>query len=272
MARRRYSYGSSAVPTPPRAFMGSAEVQCQAAIRKMAIEQRFLATRDITVEDLRQLFVPAEYRHSLKEAFSVGSQIHTDEELVIPVRLMGDHYPEGYPLPQVPGSGPLKITFTWDRNDCPDGFFVMKNMGKDAEVMIQPDAPQELVDKWLYVSDNLMRISYEFGMVREVFNKLNVNGFCNTPQQMRFLWPAIRHIVDKAGIKELAAQLVETSARAGDRARIPTELTEFMVPTVNIVNRTLLIDKVELIDRPFKVTVNDPAFATPQGLTFSGMH
>ena len=82
-----------------------------------------------------------------------------------------------------------------------------------------------------------------------VFGNLNQNGWCNTPQQMRFVWPAIRHLVAKAGLKELAGQLTESSARAGDRARVPPAIHEFLVPTVNIVNRTLLMGDVDLNEK-----------------------
>lgn len=270
---RRSSWSKD--PPPPRAFMGSNENQVVAAIRRMAIEQRWMAVRDITVEDLRQLFIPAEYRHSLKEAFSVAAPIYTDQTIQVPITLMGDNYPEGYPMPS---DDTLRAAFTWDRNSCPEGFFAMT---QEYTPMIQHDAPQELVDKFLYVSDNLMRISYEFGLVNRVFHALNTNGYCNTPQQMRFVWPAIKHICDKAGLKDLGNQLTETSARAGDRARVPMDVADYMVPTVNIVNRTTLLDRIDMTqERVFKLTVNDPMFSVPiskprdpnePNLTFKGM-
>lgn len=240
--------------------MGANENQVRAAIKKMAAEQRWMATRDITVEDLRQLFIPEQYRHSLQEAFALASPQYIDQYIHIPVKLTGDHYPDEYPMPFDHGQQ-FTASFSWHRENCPEGFFTMQ----DHEPMIQPDAPQELVDKWLYVSDNLLRISYEFGLVREVFERLNTNGFCNTPQQMRFLWPAIRHIVDKAGgLGDLGKNLVDSSARAGDRARVPHEVKDYMVATVNIVNRTLLMDKIDMsADRPFRLAVNDPTWQAP---------
>jgi hypothetical protein len=238
--------------------MGSNENQVVAAIRRMAIEQRWMATRDITVEDFRQLFIPAEYRHSLKEAFNVAAPLYTDQTIQVPITLVGDNYPEGYPMPS---DDELRASFTWDRNGCPEGFFAMT---KEHKPMIQPDAPQELVAEVRHVSDNLMRISFEFGLVNRVFHALNTHNYCNTPQQMRFVWPAIKHICDKAGLKDLGAQLTETSARAGDRDRVPVDVPEYMVPTVNIVNRTTLLDKIEMTqEREFKLTVNDPTFSVP---------
>ena len=218
-------------PTPPRAFMGHTENQLRLAIKKLAQEQRFMACRHMTVEDLRQLFVPEQLRHSLKEAFTVAAQDYLDQAIETRVTT-----PYKYADP----SSFLVATLLWDRNECPEGFFALR--GRTHE--LQPDVPPELLDKWSYVEQELARISYEWGLVSHVFDCLNNNGWCNTPQKMRFVWPVIRHLCAKAGLKELAGQLAESSARAGDRARVPPAIHEFLVPTVNIVNRTLLMDAV----------------------------
>ena len=104
-------------PQPPRAFMGSNEASIYAAIRTMSAEQRHMAVRNITVEDLRQLFIPAHLRHSLKEAFSVASPRFTDQELVVEVTMSN-------PIRNLADKAMLLATFKWDHNTAPEGFFV----------------------------------------------------------------------------------------------------------------------------------------------------
>ena len=254
--RRRSSVAKD--PTPPRAFMGHNEHQLRLAIKLLAREQRHMACRHLTVEDFRQLFIPEYLRHSLKEAFVAAAPDHLDN--YIDVRVAS---PYAYADP----NQHLVATLVWDNKEAPDGFFALR--GRTHE--LQPDVTSELSDKWTYVEHELSRISYEWGLVNTVFGSLNVNGWCNTPQQMRFVWPAIRHLCAKAGLKELASQLVESSARAGDRARVPPAIHEFLVPTVNIVNRTLLMDDVNLNDkREFRLQVNTPSYEVG-GITFQGM-
>lgn len=251
----------SDTPQLPRAFMGSNEQAIYAALRSLSAEQRHMAVRNITVEDLRQLFIPAHLRHSLKEAFAVASPRFADQELVVEVTMDTSER-------SLNGNDELLATFKWDHNTAPEGFFVPR----EGRCKLQSDISEELHEKWNYVGDSLARISWEFGLVTETFRQLNQNGFCNTPAQMRYVWPAIRHIADKARLKDM--HLEEASARAGDRARVPVSIQDFLVPTVNIVNRTLLIDKVDMPDKEFRLNVNAPGYIiTPregQSVLFSG--
>ena len=243
-------------PKPPQAFAGSNQAQVANAIKLMAREQRHMAVRHLSVEDLRQLFIPAQHRDALRHAFDVAAPRYNDQDLQIEV-------PMTDPMHHLVDKDRLTATFTWDHATSPDGFFVPR----DGKGILQQDISSELHDKWNYAAENLARVSYEFGLVNMVYERLNKNGYCNTPQQMRYVWPAIRHIADKAGLK---LDLAEASARAGDRALMPREVREFLVPTVNIVNRTLLIDKIDTGEkRPFKLAVNAPSYVvtTPESLT-----
>jgi hypothetical protein len=212
------------------------------------------------VEDFRQLFIPQHLRHSLKEAFGVAAQNTLDQ--VIETRVAS---PYTYADPAL--NKHLTATIRFDRNECPEGFFALRDWKHE----LQPDVTPELMEKWDHACQQLSQISYEWGMVNHVFTSLNVNGWCNTPQQMRFVWPAIRHLCAKAGMKDLAGQLTESSARAGDRARVPLAIHEFLVPTVNIVNRTLLMGEIDLNEkREFRLQVNTPTYETG-AVTFPGM-
>jgi hypothetical protein len=263
---RRSSYNS---PPPPRAFMGSSESSVSFALGKLAKEQRHMATRHISVEDFRQIYVPMGYRHSLQEAFSFTKFNTVKQELRIRLPVLED-YPIGYRLEDP--DKPATATFYWDYNMCPTGFFVPKTF----TLTRQPDAPPEAIERLEYMLHELARISFEFGLVRHVFQQLNQNGYCNTPAQMRYVWPAIRHIVDKADLKDLAPSLIEASARAGDKARVPPEVTALLVPTTDIINRTTLIPKIDLSEtREFSHITSTAGFViSPAGdkaASFAGM-
>lgn len=264
MARR----SSHNAPPLPRAFMGHSEHMINVTLKRMAREQRHMAIRHLTCDDLLHLFIPAEQRQSLQEAFRITEFTSVDQHLEIQVPILPD-YPIEYALTRTP----LKADFAWDYGNCQDGFFVRRNLVPE----LQPDATPDQMEKIHYVFRELGRISFEFGLVRYVFQQLNQNGFCNTPQQMRYVWPAIRHIVDRAdGMRDLAMSLVESSARAGDRARVPPHLKPFLIPTVDIVNRTLLMDKVDFADkRDFGLTVSDPSYTIKVGdteISFAGIN
>ena len=168
--RRR---GVAKEPTPPRAFMGYSEERVKKAIKTLAQEQRFMASRHISVEDFRQLFIPEPYRHSLKEAFGVAAQENLDQ--VIEVNMLP------WEDTRLVGDQKLTASFRWDHDECPEGFFALRNWKHE----LQPDVPAELMEKWQYVQQLVGQASYEWGMVQHVFDRLNTNGYCNTPQQMR---------------------------------------------------------------------------------------
>jgi len=249
---------------PPRAFSGYNEHNILGAIRKMAQEQRHMAIRHITMDDLLQLFVPAGYRHSVREAFNYARPTIPDQTISVTLPDLATSVLRYTTV----GSAPLKMVLRWDWDLCKErGFFTPG----DGKVAIQPDAPIEAAEKLSQLYLDLTRITWEFGLVRYVFNELNCNGFCNTPQQMRFVWPAIRHLVDKAGMSQLGRQLVDASPRAGDKARVPAVIADYMVQSVNIVARTLITEVDITEHRDFKLGIDSPHFVLPNGRTFIGM-
>lgn len=269
MAWSNSSRRSNVTPQPPRAFMGSNEQAIGFTLKRMAREQRHMAIRHLTGEDLLYLFIPAQHRQPLQEAFRITEFTSVDQRLEIDVPPLP--YP-GIEYSMNAGRG-LTAEFYWDYTNCQDGFFVPRHYRPE----IQPDAEPDRLERLAYVQRELGRISFEFGLVRYVFTQLNYHGFCNTPAQMRYVWPAIRHIVDRVEhMKDLATSLIESSARAGDKARVPPHIKPFLIPTCDIINRTLLMDKVDTNDkRDFKLTVNDPKYILKHGdteLSFDGIN
>jgi hypothetical protein len=248
----------------PRAFTSSNEVNIHGAITRMAMEQRFMAIRNWTIEDLRQLFIPAEHRDAVRQAFAYARQSVIGQVIGLPI-------PNRPQYSNAAPTQPLVMTLRWDYDKAgADGFFAPAN----GRVEVQPDASPELLSKLEDLYQDITRITWEFGLVQHVFKELNVNGYCNTPQQMRFLWPAIRHLCDKGGLGQLGKQLIEASPRAGDRARVPAHLdTELLVQTMHIVARTLVIGEVDFDDkRDFVLSVSQNAdFVLANGRTFQGV-
>jgi len=249
-------------PPPPRAFMGSAQNNVVAAISRAAAEQRWMVTREIDMNEIRQLYIRSEHREPLRLAFSEVEFNSIDQTLNALVGVPDDVRLADNQVPVV--------QYEWDHNSAGEsGFFVPKYAMKGAT--FQPDAPQELVEKYQSINERLQRISWEWGLVRYVFNGLNKNGWCNTAPQMRFVWPAIRHLVGRFDSK-LEMSLVDASARAGDKARVPPELVEYMVPTVNIVARSLLIGEVNMNEkRPCVVKMGGLFYLTNNGEQFEAV-
>jgi hypothetical protein len=248
-------------PPPPRAFSGSAEANVRAAIVRAAAEQRWMITRDIEMHEILQLYIKPEHRDPLKLAFNEVEFNSIDQSLQVQVPI-----PLG--LNPTPNQKPC-VVYEWDWNTSkPDGFFVPKYA---VNCTFQPDAPEELMEKHASINARLQKVSYDFGLVRHVFEGLNKNGFCNTPQQMRFVWPAIRHLVDRFD-KKLGNSLVDASARAGDKARVPPDLVEYMVPTVNTMARSLLLTDVNMNEkRPLVVKMGSVHYHANGDNTFEGV-
>jgi len=253
-------YGRGNGPDPV-AFSGYNLNKIIGAINQLANEQRHMAMRHLSIEDLRQLFVPAACRHSVKEAFQYNRPHIQDQVLVLHVASNDE---------RIVLSAPLKLNLRWDHDLNPEGFFAPR----DGICIVQPDAPTEMIERLLQFQQDILRITWEWGLVRYVFGELNCNGFCNTPQQMRFVWPAIRHLVDKANMLDLGKNLIEASPRAGDRARVPGNVQPYLVQTVNIVARTLVVGPVDTVNekRDFKLVVHMPTFRLPNGAQFVGVN
>jgi hypothetical protein len=241
--------------------MGYQENNVKNAIVKAAAEQRWMITRDIHLSEVLQLYIKPQDRDPLKQAFNEVEFNSINQVLHVKVDVPSEYRPVA---DQKPG-----VIYEWDWDmSKPDGFFVPKYGSKACA--IQPDAPPELVEKYTEINQRLQRVNYEFGLVRHVFTCLNKNGFCNTPQQMRFVWPAIRHLVDRFDEK-LGRSLVDASPRAGDKARVPPEIADYMVPTVNIMAKSLLLTDVNMNEkRPLIVKMGEVWYHA-NGDSFAGV-
>lgn len=243
-------------PPPPRAFTGSAQFQVTNTINRMANEQRHMITRDVKVHELGQLFVDPHKLEALTRAFHDVEFTTINQGLTIEA-------PVGSPVDK--DGDPVSMLYCWDWASAPDGFFVPKH---NKPLKMRDDAPPELIEKYTEIHMRLANVAYDFGLVHHVFNGLNVNGFCNTPPQMRFVWPAIRHIVARFDTK-LEETLIDASSRAGDKARVPPHLADHMVETMNTIARTTLLEKVNLNERrEFSLVPQAAWFTASQNMNF----
>lgn len=239
---------------PPQAFSGVNADRCWRAISQLANDQRAIIMQDMKMEEIAQLLFPASDRDSLTRAFSLCKPMYPDQQMVIPLAAC-----EGYIVER----GNPAITLSWNASTEPGAFYAPTD---DAyRLAVQMDAPLELREKYEHIFSRLVQIGYEWGMVRYVFDALNKNGYCNTPAQMRYVWPAIRHIVAKYDDK-LANSLIDSSARAGDKARVPPAVAPLLVPTVNIVARSTLVEPPKKGDARTGFTLT----TMPTGYSFEG--
>lgn len=262
MAWGRRSY-QPPTPQPVKAFSQSNENQIQYTIANMGKKQLSLYAQSFTPIELAELFIEPDDRNALFRAYALaGDSVSHNHNLYVDLPWMK----------QWGGIGLLR--FSWMTHEWKDAFFVPLLQGaEDTHALRGPrdDAPAELRDRYLNMAERMATLSYEYGLVRWVFLKLNQNGFCNTPAQMRWVWPPIVHILNEAGMKQQALELAQPSARAGDKARIPTEVQPFIRETYDIITRGLLIDEKQPPAGHPNILVHEPKFCLATNHTFPGV-
>lgn len=217
-------------PPPPKAFSDSMEQYILRHINATGLRLQVMYMQQFTFEELKLLFIDPEDRSPLTHAYNRvrGNNIQTQQLFV--------NSPNGN----------CRIRFRWDwrATDCDGSFFVPKSWGGQPSRPVVPrdDAPKELLDRYNDMAENLERTSREWGLVGYVFDQLNQNGYCNTPPQMRYVWPALPQILRYSGYHNEARQVAEASSRAGDKAKIPHTAAPYIRETYDIVTRSLMFD------------------------------
>ncbi len=85
-----------------------------------------------------------------------------------------------------------------------------KYHGQDAPLilidpMLELKAPAELLNRVTSLVTERTRINTDFGRVEAVVKALN--KYCETPSQMRFFWPQIAMLADRAGLSSLVEKM-----------------------------------------------------------------
>lgn len=193
------------------AFRGRTLGNIGSSISKLATAQFRLAKKDFSGDQLLQLLVPSERRQTLKDAYAIANPRGFVHDLYVELD-MGE-----------PKDANHKgiLNFCWSAASVPDAFLVPNDCGASAGKpvkLLQPDCPQELVDEFLGTFNDMMDISYRFGLCNWVFSELN--KVCKSPAQMRYYWPALLPLMKMAGMHDEANELAEPSPRAGSAVDI----------------------------------------------------
>lgn len=261
-------YGDKKRP-PPQAFMGSGESRVQAQINIMANKMFEHARKPYGAVDLMNLFVDPAYHGPMQIAFMQNHGGSLTQSLYVDI---ANFAPEN-----VEAAG--FIQFSWNYETTPNGFFPRYSEGGSTNFPIKEwgAAAQNhfnLVERFAETARQVVRVSYEWGLVKKVFAELNQPGFCSTPQQMRYVWPSILPILK--AIKNdrddaLARSMQNESSRAGDKARVPRAVQPLLRESYQIVTRSIIV-----LDHPTEDKLKDirynmlsPKFKT-QGLEFDG--
>jgi len=245
---------------PPRAFRGSQESRIHGVINGIGVQMFRLIKPEFTPAGLLDLFVDPKYHHSLTEAFSESEGAGLTQRIYIDLKSSRVR---------------CHLVFSWDYNKVPGGFFMRARYGGvERRALPGPRAGANAVrlEQFNEMKRRLLQASYEWGLMRRVFDELNQPSYCQTPQQMRFVWPPILQLVKRMGDEQLISMLQHESSRAGDRARVPEFIKPFIRPTYDIVTRSIFLTEHEAVDRTIdgiQYTLANPTFIE-NGFSFQG--
>lgn len=248
--------------------MGSIEARIEASINGMAHKLFMHARKPYDAVQLMYLFLDPQYHGPMQIAF-IQNQPSLTQSLYIDIAQFA---PAG-----VEAKG--YIEFTWRYLETPNGFFPRANAGGSMQHPVVGFAQGSLqqpglVANFIETAEQVVRISYEWGLVKRVFRELNQPGYCTTPPQMRYVWPSILPILKSVGNKDddrLAASMAKESSRAGDKARIPLVVQPVLRESYQIVTRSIVV-----LDHPVEDRLKDIRYNITQakfkvhGLEFDG--
>lgn len=247
---------------PAVAFSGFNCHRVIGAIHNMATRISNMAKPTFTLEELSELFIPPPLQVYLRVAYEAVQPLYQQDLRVS----LGNRRIEGHET--AVSAINTAVRFTWSYDKSPSAFFVPHGLQT-----IQETASPELVEKFNDATNRMLRVSYEWGLVQWVFRSLNQPGYCSTPQQMRYIWPSILPILTQvAGYTPLVKELQVESARAGDKARAPTEVQPYLRTSYDIVTRAILLLENEASPRGgVFYSLESMLFELPEGLQIGGM-
>jgi len=244
---------------PTTAFSAKTMKDLRNAVRAMAQLQFNRVRQPVSIATLRQLFVPAELRDLLTNAYAKAAPIGSVFDLYV-----------GHDTPFGRGGNQAKFRFKWDFGSVRDGFFVPHGFGNRElapVVHYQSDADPYLRTEFDTLLTNLCDLSWRFGMVMHVLNKLNDAN--RTPAQLRFVWPAIVPLLRRAGFHADAEDIAEPSWRAGDSAKVPSELADYVKPAGDMVARATLVESKPLAAMNVRYEMSVTTFNHFDGLVWA---
>jgi len=222
----------------------------QRTVERMAHTQLGIAMEPFTMDELARLFVPKEYLSSLQLTYRLHNDYEAHGEIYVSMKHMLTGTLEVFEERDalcVPLNATLFIKF--NRKEDGDGGFVTPDpvFGTQQHPMqrllgpcLRPSTPedQQLAERFVDMCALSLRVAGEWAMVNWVMTRLQ--NSLRTPQQMRYVWPAVHTIAKAAGLS-VADELAQPSARAGTNA-VPARMTlPFLKPTYDVVARSVLL-------------------------------
>jgi hypothetical protein len=222
------------------AFNHAFASRIERTINDLAVKQNRLHQVQFSCEELRQLFIPPTQRRTLTHAYQLQ-----------------EGGPYGFQQLYVAFSNPvclpwykprMKFQFKWENTS--DGFLVPRQgWSSDNPATVLDDAPAELVEKFNDIVLYEVTTSFDWGLVKWVFNMLNnPEHACTTVAQIRYLWPCLVTLLQKSDLDEVARSVAEPSQRAGDRAKAPPYVMEHLKAAYDVVAKVALLEDLPMLD------------------------
>lgn len=235
-------------PPPPKAFGYGDYHKIEQTIEKMMITQLGAMQEKYTGKELMELFVPHDYRTALKTVYAIEEASQAKGEIWFDLVFGAMHSPvfEDPAAPTRISEATMRLYFS--RDNTPDGFITPTPLFGTRQKPIRRSlaSPSEELRRRFY--DNcglLLKLTAEWTMVRWVVDRLQ--NSLRTPQQMRYVWPAIYNIAQAA---ELNMNLSTTSARAAMNAVPAPDARPYLRETNDVVARSVLLGiNTEYIER-----------------------
>lgn len=238
-------------PSPPEAFSGRDVHKIRQAIERLAKTQLGAISDPFTGDELAGLFVPSNLLKSLREVYRIESRENAYGSITIDLpSVLREPFEAPFAEPAACIVKSAKLNVNFHRDGTPDGFMtpspIFGAVNKPVlDLLGNPDS--ELRGRFEQQMLLMVRVMGEWACVKWVFEKLQ--NSVRTPQQMRYVWPAIYPLAVEAKLKD-AHLLAHSSSRSGLNASPAPECREYLKPTYEIVaNSVLLGHKTEFYNR-----------------------
>jgi len=240
-------------------LINAAHNQLDTQIWKLAMRQYKHIKLPFTFEDLMQLFIAPEWRKRLFEVYQYAA----------PSGVTYDYHAGVIDQRVGPGQRllPVTVRFSW-RASADGGFLPPRSEGNSMHptLTVQDDCPGELREKFEHMMHELCGVAHDFGEVKWVLGKLNAKEVCPTAACIRYYWPPVVPLLELAGLRDLADEVREPSARSGWYSKIPSDVHERLKDTSDFVARALLVEDPGNVRYPVDYLMNDLSFGKFSGV------
>ena len=217
------------------------------AIKDIAYHQLGLFAEPFSMSDMADLFCPPNLLAAVRQIYDVEEGSWAEGEVYIECApLLNEQIFEGEGDPYCNCTSAV-LRLKWNRVQNPGGFVtptpVFGSRGQPVGGFKGP-LLTEAHGNFVAQVQQLIRIMGRWSMVLWVFDKLQVS--VRTPQQMRYVWPAIYTLATQAGLP-MATSLAGVSSRAGMNASPHPLCKPFLKPTYEVVTNSVLLNTDPLL-------------------------